>query len=53
MRALILLLVVACALPSCMTTHGCVGRAEHNKKVSMKRHHYRKTHHTYSRAVSY
>jgi hypothetical protein len=44
MRALILLLVVACALPSCMSTHGCVGRANHNKKVAMKRHHYRQHH---------
>jgi hypothetical protein len=43
MRALLFIIVCVC-LQSCMSTHGCVGRANHNKRVAMKRHHYRATH---------
>jgi hypothetical protein len=42
---IILALIVACALQSCMSTHGCVGKADHNKKVAAKRAHYRARHH--------
>jgi hypothetical protein len=44
MRAFILIVLCAMMAQSCMSTHGCVGRANHNKKVAMKRHHYRATH---------
>lgn len=53
MRALIITLIVACSLQSCMSTNGCVGRADHNKKVAMKRHHYRAKHRTHSTSFYY
>lgn len=44
MKTLLLLAAVVLGTTSCMSTHGCVGKADHNKRVAAKRAHYRAHH---------
>ena len=45
---LILSLIAVILITGCAATNGCVGSANHNKKVAQKRHHYRAKHHHHS-----
>jgi len=44
-QCIVLLALMLIGFTSCMSTHGCVGKADHNKRVAAKRAHYRARHH--------
>jgi hypothetical protein len=46
MKQVLLLAVILIGLESCLSTHGCVDKANHNQRVAKKLHHKRaKQHH--------
>jgi hypothetical protein len=45
MKQVLLFAVILIGLESCLSTHGCVGKANHNQKVAKKLHHKRARQH--------
>jgi hypothetical protein len=48
MKKVLLLAVILIGLESCLSTHGCVGKANHNQKVAAKLHKKRAKHRNHS-----
>ncbi len=48
MKKILLFAVILIGLESCLSTHGCVGKANHNQKVAAKLHKKRAKHRNHS-----
>jgi len=44
----LIILILAVTMNSCLSTHGCVGKANHNQKVAAKLHKKRAKHRNHS-----